>query len=264
MAAYKNDGSRAKALIQAGAAVNARDLDGITPLQWAVVSNNDRVASVLIACGANVHNVDNYQKTALLQAVTANRHVILALLLQNGATFEGLLGKNRSMLRDIAESADIATLKQIPDTIILGPGLNVEEQQVLLGLEIIASRSDTSTDLTEAFNAFLKPRLPRSRGSTLEAIVEIGPEDDALTQQASEDPMFRRQWHEISTSLLVSSVRKATFMIWQFQARMLSARIVLGGYMCGFFPWMFMVFLGAALGLSFVYQDGAFHSNSIV
>ena len=53
VAAYQNDARYALILIKAGANVNARDRDGITPLQWTVVSN-DKVASILLSHGAHV------------------------------------------------------------------------------------------------------------------------------------------------------------------------------------------------------------------
>ena len=66
VAAYKNDGERARILIEAGADVNARDLDGIAPLQWAAVSNNEKVAKVLIEHNADLRNTDKYNRTAFL------------------------------------------------------------------------------------------------------------------------------------------------------------------------------------------------------
>ena len=57
VAAYKNDEHPAKMLLEAGANPNNRDLDGITPLQWAVVSNSEKVVKILLGSGANINNV---------------------------------------------------------------------------------------------------------------------------------------------------------------------------------------------------------------
>ena len=77
VAAYKNDESPAKILLEAGANTNSRDLDGITPLQWAVVSNGEKVVEVLLGSGADINNVDNSNDTAVRSAITASQHTIL-------------------------------------------------------------------------------------------------------------------------------------------------------------------------------------------
>ena len=88
VAAYKNDERPAKILLEAGANPNSRDLDGITPLQWAVVSNSEKVVEVLLGSGANINNVDDSNNTAVRLAITANRHTILSMLVDHGLGME--------------------------------------------------------------------------------------------------------------------------------------------------------------------------------
>ncbi len=62
------------ALLGAGADVNARDKDGMTPLMFAAVHNpNPEVASTLLAAGADVNARDKDGMTALMFACVRNQ-----------------------------------------------------------------------------------------------------------------------------------------------------------------------------------------------
>ena len=71
-------------LLEAGANPNSRYLDGTTPLQWAVVSNSEKVVEVLLESGANINNVDKFNNTAVRSAITANRHKMLSMFVNHG------------------------------------------------------------------------------------------------------------------------------------------------------------------------------------
>ena len=55
MVARKGNTEVVKALIEAGADVNAKDNDGWTVLSWACTKNNKDIAQLLIENGANVN-----------------------------------------------------------------------------------------------------------------------------------------------------------------------------------------------------------------
>lgn len=73
VAAYENDNRHASILIKACANVNAKDRDGITFLQWTMVSDNEKVAGILLSHGAHVNNIDNHGNSALLEAKNGGR-----------------------------------------------------------------------------------------------------------------------------------------------------------------------------------------------
>lgn len=72
-AAAKDDIHRIRALVIAGANVNARDHHGETALHVAVREFNLSAASMLLAEGANVNAQDNQGNTPLFRAVFESR-----------------------------------------------------------------------------------------------------------------------------------------------------------------------------------------------
>ena len=86
-----------KALLDAGAAVDEPDGDGITPLGWAAIANRLEMARLLIQHGADVNHIDNKGMTPLLYAASIDfgDSAMIELLLRSGAkpgmrTKEGL------------------------------------------------------------------------------------------------------------------------------------------------------------------------------
>jgi len=62
------DIERAKSLIDAGADVNARDIDGWTPLMYAALNGHTEIVELLIESGADVNAKGALRGTALLLA----------------------------------------------------------------------------------------------------------------------------------------------------------------------------------------------------
>lgn len=86
-AAWRNEDPRViRALVEAGAQVNARDRLGRTALMFAVTYNNHYVASELIDHDAAVNTSDDLGRTPLLLAATRNgRSQVVRTLLEAGA-----------------------------------------------------------------------------------------------------------------------------------------------------------------------------------
>jgi uncharacterized protein len=87
----------AQALLNAGAAVDQPDGDGLTALQWATLANKTNMARLLIEHGADVNHTDKQGMTALLYAASIDfgDSQMIDLLLKSGAkqdarTQEGL------------------------------------------------------------------------------------------------------------------------------------------------------------------------------
>ena len=80
-AAYQDDVSYLKCLIEADSDVNARDRDGYTALTWATFSNHANSVSYLLDHGADIRNVDKSKRSPLLHAVECKTYVTLEALL---------------------------------------------------------------------------------------------------------------------------------------------------------------------------------------
>lgn len=71
-------------LLAAGAAVNARDRDGLTPLMRAAAHGNSELTRLLLDKGAGVNLVNNFGVTALMQAAWAGHVQVVEMLIAAG------------------------------------------------------------------------------------------------------------------------------------------------------------------------------------
>jgi ankyrin repeat protein len=85
LASMEGDTSKLKAFIKAGADVNTKTWDGVTPLMYAAQSGHLRVAEILIDNGAEVNAKPQNQMDALLGACAAGHIHIADTLILNGA-----------------------------------------------------------------------------------------------------------------------------------------------------------------------------------
>lgn len=90
---------------------NAREVDGTTPLHWAVYRNDVAAVKRLIGAGADVNASNDYGSTPLSEAaVTGNVDVIRALL-EAGADVKATNADGQSALMILARSSNVAAAK---------------------------------------------------------------------------------------------------------------------------------------------------------
>jgi ankyrin repeat protein len=84
-AAERDDVAGVRALLEAQADVNGRQVDGSTALLWAAYQSNVDVARLLIAAKADVNAANRYGVSPLLQAARVGSLPIIEALVQAGA-----------------------------------------------------------------------------------------------------------------------------------------------------------------------------------
>ncbi|MBR4984716.1 MAG: ankyrin repeat domain-containing protein [Proteobacteria bacterium] len=93
-----------KALLQAGAEVNAKDKNGKTALMYAADSGNDETIKALLQAGAEVNAKDKNGKTALMYAASTGNEDAIEALVKAGADLSASDNKGKTVKACAAES----------------------------------------------------------------------------------------------------------------------------------------------------------------
>ena len=72
-------------MLAAGSDIDAKTLDGQTPLMYAVIRGKSEFAQMLVLESADVNAVDNFQGSALSYAILAQLPQTVELLIEAGA-----------------------------------------------------------------------------------------------------------------------------------------------------------------------------------
>lgn len=93
-----------KAMLKAGADVNAKDKNGKTALMYAADAGNDETIKELLKAGANIQAKDNNGKTALMYAASTGNEDAIKALIKAGADLSAVDNKGKTAQIYAAES----------------------------------------------------------------------------------------------------------------------------------------------------------------
>jgi len=110
--ALKNQqATAARTLIRQRVGVNAADVDGSTPLQWAAHWNDIDTVKALLAAGAQANAANRYGVTPLHEAATIGSAPIVSALLRAGAQADAAYGEGETALMLAARSGNVESVK---------------------------------------------------------------------------------------------------------------------------------------------------------
>ncbi len=107
-----------------GDAAQAMDVDGTTPLHWAVYRNDVEAVKRLIKAGADVNASNDYGAMPLTEAAVAGNVEVIRRLLDAGADVNAANADGQTALMIIARSANVAAAKLL---IARGADVNLRE-----------------------------------------------------------------------------------------------------------------------------------------
>jgi ankyrin repeat protein len=119
-------GSAAASVAAGKEDVNARRVDGSTPLQWAAFQDDLAEARRLIAAGADVKATNNYGINAMLLAADISSTELIRLLLKNGADTNSANPDGETALHLVARAGNIEAAK-----LLLKAGAKVDPRDKL-------------------------------------------------------------------------------------------------------------------------------------
>ena len=112
-AAERADAAAVQKLIRDGADANAAQVDGTTPLHWAVHHDDAAMVAALLRAGAKANAVNRYGVPPLAQACSNGNPEIVKLLLDAGADANGTLKGGETMLMVAARAGNVAVVKAL-------------------------------------------------------------------------------------------------------------------------------------------------------
>lgn len=114
----------ARRLIQQRADVNAPDVDGTTPLHWAVYRADLETVALLIQAGARAGAANRYGMTPLLLACVNGHAAVVQALLKAGADPNTRMPEGDTALMTAARTGDVGTVKAL---LAAGADVNARE-----------------------------------------------------------------------------------------------------------------------------------------
>jgi ankyrin repeat protein len=112
-AAEQRNKTLIRTLLNAGADVNAAQVDGMTALHWAVYNDDADTAALLVKAGANVNAANRYGVAPLFLASTNGNADLVKLMLGTGADANASLPGGETVLMTAARVGNLEAVKAL-------------------------------------------------------------------------------------------------------------------------------------------------------
>ena len=140
-AANRQDGCAVRSLLDQGADVNASQVDGTTPLHWAVYHDDLEMTRLLIAAGARVSVRNRYGVPPLSLACQNGNAALVELLLNAGGDPNAALAGGETLLMTAARTGKLGAVNAL---IARGADVNAKERKGQTALMWAAAEGHTA------------------------------------------------------------------------------------------------------------------------
>ena len=148
-------------LLQQGAAVNASETDGTSPLHWAVESDDPEMIRLLLNAGADAKRANRYGMTPLHLAAVNGNAAVMRDLLAAGANPNAVLPEGETVLMSAARTGSAEAVR-----LLLDRGADVNAQDKWYGESALMWAA--AEDHGEAVRILLARGAPVDSRSTLQ------------------------------------------------------------------------------------------------
>ena len=200
-----------KALIKAGASVNANNNNFGTPLQVAAYYDAEAIGNFLLHAGANINHIDIDGDSALFSALYNGSQAMFKLLLSEGADYKIINKYGRNILHVAATFADIKMIQTLSQAGLQGVDTKAKDSKDRTSREFLDQRAEKSDGLVEAFELLLQSirdvnneaRVKEVHGEEEEGYVE-----EVVRVVAQESTEEEEEEDEFVKALEIQEVRK--------------------------------------------------------
>ena len=196
-AAERGNSALVRTLLDAGANVNAPQVDGMTALHWAVYHDDAETAGLLIRSGANVNAENRYGVPPLSVAATNGSADIVALLLDAGGNANAALRGGETVLMTAARTGSLGAVRAL---LAHGADPNALEQREQTALMWAAAEGhaavthaliEVGADLHAKLKSGFTPMLFAVREGHIDVVhtlLEAGADVNELLQRVKDGP----------------------------------------------------------------------------
>ena len=196
-AAEHGNGALVRSLLDAGADVNAPQVDGMTALHWAVYHDDAETAGVLVRAGANVAAENRYGVPPLSVAATNASADLVTLLLDAGADASTTLRGGETVLMTAARTGSLGAVRAL---LAHGADPNAREQRDQTALmwaaaeghaPVVRTLIEVGADIHARLRSGFTPMLFAVRAGHIETVhtfLEAGNDVNELLQRVREGP----------------------------------------------------------------------------